>query len=242
MTKKNQTKSAADVVENALSSQLKTMINGEIDLNQENEKTSKYKIVRGVTMHDYNGHLVKANGILDESETVIAVAIARPGTTKWSSGRSNSVTRTPMFGDIEVYGFNMKEKKLGMRIMESKSWMVMQSKSPSGEELRPFIRTPWDVKQSIVSQTGRLQPPTMDQNIRTLCDAAINMAAIECNERIRDNKPSQTQESYSPAVEAAVEMAHMIMSRTNNKSVQRSTTSYESSGEITSAAANLLND
>jgi hypothetical protein len=143
-----------------------------------------------------------------------------------------------MFGDIALYAFTEKEMKTGMRIMPTKSWMIMQSKTSQGEERTPFIRTPWDVRQQVVSQTGNLQAPSLDRQIKVLADIAINIAATECLKRIEANKPSQVQENYNTAIQASTVMADIIGSR-RGSGKQKIDFGPNQDG-VSSAAAELL--
>lgn len=189
------------------------LIGEELELPASKEETPKYTIIKGIEMQQFSGAMVKTNGILDETGTVVACSIARPGNTKYAVRTGNNLTRTIMFGDVSVFAFNKAEMKVGMRIMPTKSWMIMQSKDSSGVERIPFIRTPWDVRQSITSQTGNLQAPSLDRKIKSLCDLVINLSSAECYERIRHNEPSQVQQNYGVALAGASQMAEIISSR-----------------------------
>jgi len=123
--------------------------------------------------------------------------------------------------------------------MPTKPWMVMQSKINDGSERIPYIRTPWDAKINIQSQTNNLQPPSIYEGIKRLCDVAINMAATDCLQRIAENQPSQIQENYSVAIHAAAEMADTIATR-RVSNTSRGQSNSNGGEQMSSAAASLL--
>jgi len=227
-------------LEKEFGEELANKIGKTIEISTSDEDMPKYTVVKGVRMQQYGGAFVKANGILDETETVLAAAIARPGSAEYGVRGQNNLSRTIMYGDVTIFAFNSAEKKVGMRIMPTKSWMIIQAKNAAGEERIPFIKTPWDVKQQIVSQTGSLQAPSLDRQIKILADIAINLAATECLKRIEDNKPSQVQESYNTAIQASAVMASIISNRKSGGSSINQLTG--NGGELSSATADLLSD
>lgn len=189
------------------------LLGGAIEITQDEEEKPKYTVVKGVSMQQFGGAIVKTNGVLDETKSILAAAVARPGSTDYAVRSGNNLTRTIMFGDVAIYAFNEKTMKVGARIMPTKSWRVMQSKTSQGEERTPFIRTPWDVRTQVVSQTGNLQAPSLDRQIKVLADIAMNLAATECLKRIEADKPSQVQENYNTAIQASAAMADIISNR-----------------------------
>lgn len=188
----------------------------------------RYFKTQNLTIKQYDGSEVDAPGIVDESQTVVAVAIARPGRPVFQvrpNSSSQLMSRTLVFGDIAVHSFKKTgeheedgeiiiEGELGVEIMESKSWLIMQTKDPSTSEVRePFIRTPWDVRQNVNGNYGNLQPATMSSQIKLLADEAINQAAEILEGKIERNEPVRSQAEYAKAAGAASRMAAKMSQR-----------------------------
>lgn len=181
-----------------------------------NEETkSKFTKINNVKIKLYDGQEVETSGVLDETQTIIVAAYARPGDMEYNT-TSNMLTRSVMWGDIQISSFNAATKKVGMTIMPSLAWRVIQSKNSDGEELEPFLRTPWDVKINVTASYG-LKAPALNSEFKELVDIAITMASSDCHERVknRNKDKNQSQKKYSEALRSASELAAMI---TNQKS------------------------
>lgn len=193
---------------------------------------ARYYQTSPLTIKQYDGSETQTVGMTDESQTIVALAVGRPGRPTFQN-RPNSasqlLTRTLMFGDIALFGFKKTgehqegegedakiiiDGELGAQIMESKSWMIMQTKDPtSGEEREPYVRTPWDVRQTVSGNYGNMQPATMAPSLKLLADEAINLAAEILAGKVERNEPIRSQAEYAKASNAASKMAGILVQR-----------------------------
>lgn len=206
-----------------------------------------YKRTQNLEIKQYDGSIVSAPGVLDSTESLVAVAVARPGRPIFQTrpnSPSNNLSRTLMFGDLAIYSFKKTgereengeeiiEGELGTEIMESKPWMIMQTKDPkTGDVREPFVRGPWDVRQTINGSFGALQPPSLSSSVKLLADEAINLAAEELGGKIERGEPVRSQAEYAKAASAATRMANKLIERYSSNT--QSTTHEEvSEGAVT---------
>lgn len=202
------------------------------------EQEKKYFRTQPLEIKQYDGSIVEAPGMVDGSQSLVAIAVARPGRPVFQvrpNSSSQLMSRTLMFGDIAVYSFNKTgehtegegederliiEGEVGTQIMESKSWLIMQTKDPSTNEIRePFVRSPWDVRQSVNGNYGNLQPAVMAPSVKLLADEAINQAAEILQGKVERNEPVRSQTEFAKAASAASRMADTLSKRFGNRMV-----------------------
>lgn len=244
-SQKEATNAATDAIEaakEAVNQNISSVVGNEISLDQEDSEDAKFTLVSGVPLKTYNGSTVKTKGILDKTGTVLAVAVARPGSPEFVNRGGMNPSRTLMYGDVALYSFDKKDNKIGMCIISTKSWLIMQSKSVDNKEQSPFIRTPWSVRVNTQGsqQNNGVQPPQLETAVKQLCDIAINIAAKDCFDRIVDGKSSHEQEGYSTALKASTAIADVLAKRRNSSPAQSSQTSSFSSEGLSAQAADLL--
>lgn len=177
----------------------------------------------------YDGSKTLGSTVVDESKTIAAVAVARPGNTSYrQSTNSNNSTRVLMMGDVAIYSFKhtgeheegegdqkkiVLEGEIGQEIMSSKSFMVLQTKDPTGVEREPFVRTPWDIKQSVQGPSGNIEPPSLSHSIKLLADEAINMAGEVLSDKIERGENIRAQSEYARLASSATKLAKTLASR-----------------------------
>lgn len=209
----------------------------------------KYFKTCELPIKQYDGSEGRAPGIVEESQSIVSIAIARPGRSQFQvrpNSASQLMSRTIMFGDVAVCSFkktgeHMEDDELiidgeiGTVIMESKGWLIMQTKDPStGEEREPFIRTPWDVRQAVNGNYGNLQPAVLASEIKLLGDEAMNLAAEILAGKIERNEPIRSQAEYAKAANAACKMVNIITQRSNTRQSQQTTQSQQ--GQLSDGA------
>lgn len=192
----------------------------------------KYFKANDLKITQYDGSETLGTAIVDESKSVVAVAVARPGNTGYrQSAQSNNQSRVLMMGDIAIYSFKYigehKDEKteethlegeIGTEIMSTKTFMVLQTKLTDGTEREPFVRTPWDVRQTTQNQ-GNMEPPTFSQNLKLLADEAINQAGETLAGKIERGENIRAQSEYARLASSAARMAKKL---TNQRTTQQS--------------------
>jgi hypothetical protein len=203
----------------------------------------KYYRTSALTIKQYDGSEAKTVGITDETQTVVALAVARPGRTAFTTkAQGSSQSRTLMYGDVSIHGFKktgehmegdelVVDGELGAEIMESKSWLILQTKDPTtNEEREPFVRTPWDVRQVTQGNFGNLQPAVMNSALKLLADEAINLASEILYDKVERNEPIRSQAEYARAASFATQMASKLASRTTQRTQNTQPSQAQSSG------------
>lgn len=208
------------------------------------EKT--YFQANDLKITQYDGSETLGTAVVDESKSIVAVAVARPGNTSYrQSAQSNNQSRILMMGDISIYSFqctsehedeNTKaihlEGKIGAEIMSTKTFMVLQTKLADGTVREPFVRTPWDVRQTNQSQ-GNMEPPTLSQNIKLLADEAINRAGEVLAKKIENGENIRAQSEYARLASAAIKMAKKLANQRPAQQYQQN--SQPNQGAVTAS-------
>lgn len=153
------------------------------------KKEMTFKKVNGMQIIQRNGALTDASAVCDEHESVVAVAFARNGMIDYPVGQS---TKTIGYGDIAIYSFksngtdedgNVVGEQL-TEILPTHPWYVMQVKDSEGKDRPPFVRTPWDITYRAAPKFGAgAKVPACGDQLKSLCQQAMNLAAIELKER-----------------------------------------------------------
>lgn len=208
---------------------------------------SKGTITVPATIINYRGERFDTEGVLSDDMTMVAVAIARPGSPSWTN-RSNDnrsyPTRTNVYGDVCVYTYQINEEfhdedgrltgvsgKTGTLIMPSRSWMVMQSKDSSGER-DPFFRSCWEVKTKVDGNFRGLQAPAFSSEVKNLTMKAITYATKKLKADVESDR-STLSKDYAELAHTSAEIANILESKRGRRSTsQRSASAPVRAPEI----------
>lgn len=211
----------------------------------------KFIPVEGCKIVQFDDAQVDAIGVTDESMTVVAVAVARPGRTNWAKGNTPyTEKRTLQRGDVEIYGLIVenvvKDKKgnitkiigkNGPCVMNTKAWILMQSRNKdTGQVNDPFMINSWSATTRTFDRNGEpsnLRAPIVHNDMKLLHDAAINAASVELAEKVEKGTISRAQSEYAEAAAAGVKMAKAMENRQPARSRQEERKEDITNGAIT---------
>lgn len=213
-----------------------------------NQEPTKQEFFRTcpLKIKQYNGAIVEGTGVVDETQTLVAVAIARVGQYTFRATNGTNLMRTPIRGDVAVHAFEKTgeyekdgeiiiEGKIGAMVMESKGWMTVQFKDPSsGIEQDAMVRTPWSVATTVQGSSYGMSPPSMASNVKKLVDEAINLASLDLEERAERGDIQPVQSQYARAANAAANIANKIQQQ-RQRSAPQQQGSQRSQGSLADA-------
>ena len=161
----------------------------------------------------YNGDEIEAEGVLSDCGTVCAVAIARPGNPMYKSNGTKLPSRTTAYGDLCVYSYDTVNSKIGMSIMKSVSWQIIQIKTKQNTENDPFMKSPFDVKMRPANQDDNTRPAEFSMDIRKLCTEAIRHAINNLHDDIVNNRSSLRSSELAEIADKSVEIAKLLIAK-----------------------------
>lgn len=175
--------------------------------------------VRDCKVKMFDGTEVSVNGILDETGTVVAAAVARGSNqlnfTVSQSSRSGLPSRILSQGEVTFYTFNktgeddnFAEGEIGLQLTDSKPFRMIQTKSAEGNENDPFVIEPWS--NMVRNENDKM---SIHESLQKLGTEAINQAVEDMEERAASGKPLMSQEQYNRAARAALNAAKARQSR-----------------------------
>ena len=164
----------------------------------------------GQLMSNYTKLMVDGCTVMNESQTLMAVAIARVVKQTWVTRSANTPpTRTVFAGDIAAFCVERDENgelKQGETIMHTQSWFVNQiRKEIKGKTvIEPVISSPFDKSEGRNSQNVNLTRYFGD-GVRKLCVQAMT----EAGKRAMVDRTSITaiNPEYSELVQATIQIS-----------------------------------